>query len=450
MHITHTQRRDQAIRIWEAGVAAVQPRICVPAALHQLSTLLDGWNGHRPYLVIGGGKAGAAMGAAAVDFLRQQGVPDTRLQGWLNVPEGSRPEKVPPLTIHPARPAGINFPTPAAVEGTLRILELVDRSPDNTVMLCLLSGGGSALLAAPVPDVSLAEKVLASKQLSAAGASIQQLNAVRKHLSQIKGGGLAQHCFASATSGRRLISLIISDVIGDSLDVIASGPTAADPTTFAEALGVLDKLGIRQQAPRRVVHYLEAGARGEHAETLKTAPRPEPELLHRVIANNAMALQAAAQEAIRLGYAVVNWGDRLEGDTQELAKTFVDHVPNWQNRRPLCVLSGGETTVRLPSQPGRGGRNQSMALALLQMLGETGLYQATLLCAGTDGEDGPTDAAGALADAEVWRQAQALHLDPADFLKRQDAYTFFEQTGGLLKTGLTDTNVMDLRVFLFS
>jgi glycerate-2-kinase len=201
-------------------------------------------------------------------------------------------------------------------------------------------------------------------------------------------------------------------------------------------------------APESVVAYLRAGAEGKQPETLKTIPRPEPQLVHRVIANNRLALDAAVKEARSLEYEVVDLGDTLAGDTTELARHLAGRFPEWRKGRPLCVLSGGETTVSLPPLPGKGGRNQSMALALVTLLGPAGLQDVTILCGGTDGEDGPTDAAGAFADTDVVARAQARGLEANAHLAQQDAYPYFEATGGLFRTGLTETNVMDLRVFL--
>ncbi len=448
MHNVHLERRQAAQEIWRAGVAAVQPKSCIPQALNDLAGLVQGWSAERQYVVIGGGKAGAAMGQAVVEFLSSRGAHPDNIRGWLNVPEEPGLPHLQSITLHPARPAGVNFPTPAAVAGTLQMLQMVDAAPSDALVLCLVSGGGSALLTAPVPEVPLADKVQVSKQLSAAGASIGQLNAVRKHLSQIKGGGLAQRCFRPGVSARQLISLIISDVIGDPLDVIASGPTAPDPTTFEEALTVLDQLGIRSHIPPSVEQYLSRGHMSLHPETMKSLPAPEPLLIHRIIANNQMAQQAAGQRAMQLGYPVIHWGDQWAGDTSELAHVFVQRLKTGELPRPACILSGGETTVRLPTHPGKGGRNQNLALAMLDSLGQEGLRNITLLCGGTDGEDGPTDAAGAFSDLGTWNQAHRLKLKSSAFLARCDAYPYFEATGSLFRTGLNQTNVMDLRVFL--
>jgi hydroxypyruvate reductase/glycerate 2-kinase len=354
---------------------------------------------------------------------------------------------LPPTTR--IRPAGTNHPTEAGVSGSDAILKLLDTAAPEDVALCLLSGGGSALLPAPVEGITLTDKQQITRLLHACGATIDEMNCVRKHLSRLKGGRLAR---AFLRCGRCLTSLIISDVIGDPLDVIASGPTAADPTTFADALAILDHHQLRGQTPAAVLDYLERGKRGEFPETLKSLP---PGVCNRVLGNNALALAAAEQRARQLGYAVCNLGSFVEGETSQVAVVLAGlirsvRVNGWPAPSPLCILSGGETTVTLPADHGRGGRNQELVLALAAKLGSAGLKGVVVLSGGTDGEDGPTDAAGALADRETCRRAAALGLNPALFLARHDAYSFFDATGDLLRTGLTGTNVMDVRVFLIT
>jgi glycerate 2-kinase len=270
------------------------------------------------------------------------------------------------------------------------------------------------------------------------------MNAVRKHISRIKGGGLVP-----ATRGR-IVSLIISDVVGDPLDVIGSGPTAVDPTTYSDALDVLHKYGLLRRAPRSVVEHLWAGARGERPETWK---RSSTRVCNRVIGNNEMALAAAGKEARRRGYRTVNLSSFVEGESREVGVVLAGLGLGVRNRGvpaapPCCLLSGGETTVTLGRNHGRGGRNQELVLGALAHLGEASSERITILSGGTDGEDGPTDAAGAVADASVARRARRIGLDPVEFLERHDAYTFFDRAGGLLRTGPTQTNVMDLRVVL--
>ena len=434
--------RGHARAIWEAAVAAARPENLIRAAFaDQALDIAAAVSKARRIVVVGAGKAGAAMSAGLEECLA--GALE-RMDGLVNVPAGSvRPLHA--VHLHGARPDGSNEPTAEGVAGTRRILELVAGAGPEDVGICLLSGGGSALLPAPVEGVSLDDKQKVTRLLHACGATINEMNAVRKHLSAVKGGRLAE-----AFAGRALFSLIISDVIGDPLDVIASGPTAADPTTFADALAVLEKYQLAARVPRAVRRHLEQGAAGRVAETPKALPAHVKNV---IIGNNARSLAAARAKAEELGYAVVDLGSYIEGETQPVATMFAGIVRSIRaDHRPLpppvCLLSGGETTVTLTADHGLGGRNQELVLAAAAKLGAEGLRRVVVLSGGTDGEDGPTDAAGALADEETWHKATARGLEPAAFLGRHDAYHFFDATGDLVKTGLTQTNVMDVRVIL--
>jgi hydroxypyruvate reductase/glycerate 2-kinase len=451
--------RRHARHIWDAAVAAVDPFALVRAALTEEGPLRDTIQSARRVVVVGGGKAGEAMAAAVEEALADR---LDRVAGVVNVPapltlpsppkdggEGRvRGESLRPLRavrLHAARPAGTNQPTAEGVAGAEAILHLAASAGPDDVGLCLLSGGGSALLPAPAEGVSLADKQAVTGLLHACGASIDEMNCVRKHLSRLKGGRLAQ-----AFTGRELFSLILSDVVGDPLDVIASGPTAADPTTFADALAVLAKYHLTDQTPAAVRDHLERGRAGAVAETLKELPGHVHNL---VLGNNARALAAAESAAAALGYRVVNLGSYLEGDTAALAVILAGLVRGVRRdgrpaAAPLCLLSGGETTVTLHPGHGRGGRNQELVLALVHRLGAEGMRGVVALSGGTDGEDGPTDAAGAVADEGTLSRARGRVLDAAEYLRRHDAYVYFAATGDLLRTGLTGTNVMDVRVLL--
>lgn len=437
-----TDLRSHARAIWQAAVDAVQPGPLVRQALAE-PDLSQALGTAKRIIVVGAGKAGAAMSAAVEDCL---GSRLDRIAGVVNVPD----ESVRPLgaiQLHAARPTGVNQPTAEGVAAARHILDLVAGAGPDDVVLCLLSGGGSALLPAPVPDISLADKQHVTLLLHASGATINEMNAVRKHLSQIKGGQLVRNF-----RGKQFYSLIISDVIGDSLDVIASGPSASDPTTYADAVVVLRKYGLENRVPESVRKYLSRGTAGELPETLKQLP---PHVHNRVIGNNARALAAAEAHAASLGYRVLNLGAFIEGETRPVATAFAGILRSIRaDCRPLtppvCVLSGGETTVTLVKDHGRGGRNQEFVLAALLKLGIEGMRDTAILSGGTDGEDGPTDAAGAIADAATLTKAATLGLNPATFLARNDAYSFFAATHDLLITGLTQTNVMDVRVLLVS
>lgn len=432
------QLRDHARSIWQAGVDAVRPEPLLRAAL-AAPDLADVLRAAPRILVLGGGKAGAAMASALEMALADR---LDHLAGVVNVPAGS---ELPThrIRLHAARPAGSNQPTAEGVAGAEEMLRLARSARPDDVGLCLISGGGSAILPAPAPGVTLADKQAVTLLLHRCGATINEMNCVRKHLSAFKGGRLAE-----AFHGRALYSLIISDVIGDPLDVIASGPTAPDPTTYADALAVLDRHQLRAQTPPAVVRHVEEGAAGRLSETPKQLPA---HMHNRILGNNAIALRAAAERARVLGYTVLDLGSYLQGETRELAQAIAgiarsiraDGVPI---RPPACILSGGETTVTLGADHGKGGRNQEFVLAALLALSEA--RDVVTLSGGTDGEDGPTDAAGAVADADTLQRARQQRLDPSDYLRRHDAYYFFQATGDLLCTGLTQTNVMDIRVVL--
>lgn len=434
-----------ALAIWRAGLAAVQPERCVPSALRDLHA--QQWSRFPEILVVGGGKAGAGMAQAVEACLPELGVPLERLSSasWLNVPN----ETVLPLQrihLHPARPMGVNFPTAEAVAGTEALLERVAAASPEALLLCLISGGGSALLCAPAPGLSLEEKLAVTKLLHASGATIGEMNCVRKHLSRVKGGRLAQAFLRPEFPERRLVTLVISDVLGSPLDVIASGPTAPDPTTFADALEVLRKHGLVDRVPPAVLAELRAGVAGHREETWKAG---DARGLARIVADSVAARRAAAAAAGEWGFAVRDLGD-LDGDTAEAAAAMarvVRELSASASQRRWCLISGGETTVRLNAASGKGGRNQQFTLALAAELA-TQMQGVTILCGGTDGEDGPTDAAGGWLNAERLAAAKSLGLDPGAALARHDAYPFLDALGCLVMTGLTGTNVMDLRVVL--
>lgn len=427
--------REDALKIWHAGLEAVRSDRLVRETLEKRPDLTQVPPGGR-LIVIGAGKAGSGMLAGVEQFFDRRGSSRPSIVGWINVPDDCvRPNALVPL--HGARPAGVNEPTEAGVTGTREILRLVETAGPLDVCLCLISGGGSALLPAPVEGVPLAEKLALTRFLSAAGATIEELNAVRKQISRIKGGGLARACRAG-----RLVSLIISDVLGDPLDVIASGPTVADGSTPEMALAVLDRFGARSlESISHVVRYLER-------------KKPEPfspgcSVENRIIGNNATAVSAAVREAERLGYSAA--GESAEGSeglAEEVGRQLASQalaLRKQGGRR--AFVSGGEPVVKLveASRRGLGGRNQQLALAaLLELGGEA--ERLAFVSAGTDGEDGPTDAAGAFFDETTAGRAAGAQLNGNDFLARNDAYRFFEQVGGLVKTGPTHTNVCDLRI----
>jgi len=394
--------------------------------------------------VIGGGKAGAGMALAVESVLGARLLSAKKVHGWVNVPDRA----VRPLrTIHlwGARAKPDNRPTGRGVVGTRRIDSILDSLGERDLALCLLSGGASALLPAPVRGVTLADKRRVTALLQEAGAPIREINAVRKHLSRVKGGGWARRF-----RGKRLIALILSDVVGDPIDAIGSGPTAPDRTTFADAIRVLRRYALWERSPRSVRTYLTAGARGRHPETLKRLPQ---RVTNAIIGTNRTALDGAARAARKLGYRVSVVNPELVGEAAEAGRLLAALARSVRDEGrpvapPACLLAGGETTVSLGRSHGLGGRNQELALAALAACSGDGMRDILILSAGTDGEDGPTDAAGAMADGRMLRRAQALGMEPDAYLDRHDSYNFFDPLGGLLRTGPTGTNVMDLQVVL--
>jgi hydroxypyruvate reductase len=450
---TARQLRDDALAIWHAGVQAVDSRrlILDNVQIEGEHLVVDDecfdLEHVRRLVVVGAGKAGAGMSRGLEEVLGDRWLDGDVVSGWINVPA----DCVGPLrriVLHPARPAGVNEPTDAGVVGTHRILNLVESLRPEDLCICLLSGGGSALLPLPIEGVSLADKQAITTFLSAAGANIQELNTVRKQLSLIKGGGLANACRA------RIVTLIISDVIGDPLDVIASGPTIANSTTATDALAVLDKFVTdRSQIPIGIWKALERQA-GQ-----ATVASEFSHVSHFVIGNNSVAVDAAGMEAERRGYShamVVASG--LEGQAEAIGEHLADMAISMRDEPgPDCLITGGEPVVQLVpcEQRGLGGRNQQLVLAALARLlaqseSPNQLTDIALLAGGTDGEDGPTDAAGALIDVEIVETMHGLQLDPAMYLANNDAYHFFQQLAGLIQTGPTHTNVCDLRVVTVS
>jgi glycerate 2-kinase len=436
-----------AMAIWHAGLTAVRSDHLVRGAIRVEGQLLLVGGEEIPLrrvrriAVVGGGKAGAGMAAAVEDALGPRIAAEKQLSGWVNVPADCvRPLKW--IRLHPARPAGLNEPTVEGAAGTDEILRIVASLGADDLCLCLLSGGGSALLPAPVEGITLEDKLAVTRHLSAAGANIEQLNTVRKHLSRIKGGGLARTCRAG-----RLASLIISDVLGDPLDLIASGPTVEDRWSPEAALAVLDQFAAREAGVADAVFaWLES------QRTIAIRPRQPStcRVTNLVIGNNATAVDAAGMEAERRGYSHAMISARQsEGPAEEVGRHLAAMARQMRDQPgPDCLISGGEPVVRLveAARRGRGGRNQQLALAALDAFWGDGAEDVAFLSGGTDGEDGPTDAAGALFDAEILQAAHVRGLSPPEFLGRNDAYHFFSPIDGLLKTGPTHTNVCDLRV----
>lgn len=428
--------RGDAELIWKAGVRAVDAEKLINDAVSLTDDVLYTHCVHIPFsqiqkvVIVGAGKAGGRMAASAEGVLSRRGV---LLHGIVNVPN-AEVVQLRDIELNGVRSSNDNQPTEEGVRGAKRIMEMVESCSDDDVCICLLSGGASALMPLPTNGITLKEKRDVTELLHKCGASISEMNAVRKHISAIKGGGLVKKF-----KGKILVSLIISDVIDDPLDVIASGPTSADPTTFANAIDVLNKYDIFDAVPQSVRSHLEDA----QEETLKELPKNVKNL---IIGNYTMAIEGATKKAEDLGYTVINLGV-FDGDTTECAQDVAGRIRSKKTKR-VCYLSSGETTVELNKGHGLGGRNMEFVLAMTAALGEKGMQCVTILSGGTDGEDGPTDASGAVSDVGIFNAAKDKGLDLNDYLVRHDSYTFFDACDGLIKTGFTGTNVMDLRVIL--
>ncbi len=432
--------------VQRAALAAVEPGaavrrhlecrgdlLCIGGRTYDLSAVGRIW-------VVGGGKAATAMSAALFGLL------GNRLSGGLVVTKYGYLD--PRLDTGPVQVVEAGHPVPdeAGVEGARRMVDFMGGVSERDLVLAVISGGGSALLTLPAEGLTLSDLQRTTELLLRSGATIVESNTIRKHLSQIKGGGLARMAGQAP-----VVSLILSDVVGDPLDVIASGPTVPDPTTFADAWAVQERYDLTQRLPVAVRDHLQAGLDGYLPDT----PKPGASLFQRVqtvvIGSNRLAAEAAVKAAQAQGLNALLLSTFVEGEAREvarvaaaLAKELVYH--DRPAPRPACLVWGGETTVNVRGQ-GLGGRNQELALAAAMAM--EGLPDVVLVALGTDGTDGPTDAAGAVATGDTLARACSLGLDPVAHLANNDAYPFFDALGDLIRTGPTGTNVNDL-LFLFA
>jgi hydroxypyruvate reductase len=432
-------------RLTQAALEAVDPAQAVREAVHREGSLLSiagneyDLDRFERVFVLGGGKAGAPMAQALGEILGPK-----LTAGWINVKEGHLVDAPLPesLTIHEA---GHPIPNAAGQLGAQRILELASEAGAQDLVFCLISGGGSALLPLPVEGITLADLQALTDALLRCGATINEINAVRKHCSQIKGGQLAR-----AASPAPIVSLLLSDVVGNPLDVIASGPTVPDTATFDDAYAVLLKYDIVNDVPQNIVARIQSGMAGDLPDTPKQGDAIFDGVQNVVVGSNAIAAQAAQRVAQEMGLNTLLLSTYIEGEASQVAQVAAAiakslMVEGWPIPRPACVIAGGETTVTVRGS-GKGGRNQELALAAAIAL--EGWQGVTLFTLATDGTDGPTDAAGAVIDGETVARARQLDMSAADFLARNDSYSFFDRLGDLIRTGPTNTNVNDLLFIL--
>lgn len=430
--------RKMIDRLFCAALAAVDPFLALTPHLVRIKEVYR-TGGYGRVLVAGFGKAAVPMALAAEEMLGP--VIET---GLVIVPHNAKPVALP--TRIEVATGGHPHPDRHGLGATVRIMELVRSVDEKTLLLLLVSGGGSALLTAPAEGITLEQKLETSRLVMEAGGDIEALNTVRKHLSRIKGGQLA-----ALAHPARVFALTISDVPGDRPDLIASGPASPDPTTFGDASAVLERLGLTGKVPPAVRERLTRGAAG----TIPDTPKPGSPLFSSVTtiiaAKNRDAIEAARSAAHQKGLKVRVLETAVCGEAREEGRRLAGIAKEERERlapgERLCLISGGETTVRVVGK-GKGGRNQELALAFAMAI--EGIPGITFMSAGTDGIDGPTDAAGGIVDGNTAARAKAAGLDPLRFLEDNNAYPLLERTSGLLKTGATGTNVMDIQIAMLS
>lgn len=433
--------RKIAEEIFFHAVASVQPqhlltknivltKEIITLAGHQISRASI-----QNLYVVGAGKATAPMAQSVEQILKDQ-ITD----GLILV----KHDHTLPLQYIQTVEAAHPVPDENGIRGTAQIVELLKKATPDDLVIVLISGGGSSLLIDVPEGCTLAELQIFFNLLLKSGADIGEMNTVRKHLSRVKGGQLAKIAYPA-----QVITLILSDVIGDPLDVIASGPTVPDPTTFTDAWQIVRKYNLEQEIPLSIRHYLQAGLAGTIADTPKAGDKIFTQTANYIIGSNTIALEAAKAKAETLGFHTAIVDTSVQGEAQQVAKDLVDSAKKIAldpvYPKPACLLMGGETTVKVTGE-GLGGRNQELALAAALQL--KGFPTITVLSGGTDGSDGPTDAAGAVVDEQTIIKAQDLSICPEDYLANNDSYHFFQQTGGHLITGPTLTNVMDIMMAL--
>ena len=424
--------------IFTAGVKAVDPERAVQKYVRRqgnqlfvgdCSYILDKY---KRIFLIGAGKGTAPMAKALEDILGER-----LTKGLIIVKYGHGI----PLEKTQILEAGHPIPDDAGLRATKELLRQAQECTKEDLILCAFSGGGSALLPAPLSPITLDQKQTTTRLLLECGATIDEINAIRKHLSRSKGGWLAKEAYPAT-----IVSLLLSDVIGDRLDVIASGPTVPDESTYSDCIKIIDRYKLGDRLPKGVTDYFIKGAAGSLPETPKPGDPVFSHVQNLIVGNNRESLLAAQERALSLGYNTIVLSSQIEGEAREVAQVFGAigkeiSQANLPISPPACIIAGGETTVTIQGR-GKGGRNQELALACAIAI--DGWEGISLLSAGTDGTDGPTDAAGAIVNGTTCKRARQANLYPRDFLLANDSYTFFESLGDLLKTGPTRTNVMDI------
>jgi len=427
--------------IFNAALKAVDPYESVKLHTDKIRQFYQD-NNFKKLIVVGFGKAASAMAKAIEDELPDlidTGIVVTKYGHSISLESKVKSQKSKIKILE----AGHPIPDENGLNATEEIIKLLKNADENTLVVCLISGGGSALLAAPCEDISLDEKQKITQLLLKAGADINELNTVRKHISNVKGGRLAEIAYPA-----RIISLILSDVIGDKLDVIASGPTSPDKTTYNDALQVLKKYALMDKVPRSIIEILNKGVNNIIPETPKDDNPAFEKVENIIIGSSRKTLEAAKTKAESFGLQTEVISSKITGEAREVGRWLTIKTRDALSVRrdeKICLISGGETTVTVKGN-GLGGRNMELALSFAIEI--DGIDGITLLSAGTDGTDGPTDAAGAIVDGQTVARAKAIGLDPGTYLENNDSYNFFKQINELFITGPTGTNVMDIQIMV--
>jgi len=434
--------KEAARIIFMNAVKAADPYFCIKNAIAvDKGCIIIGdrkypLSAYKHVYIVGGGKASARMGQAVEDILG-----DRITDGWINTKDGHSV----PLKYIKVHECSHPVPDERGVYGAQKIVDILSNADKHTLVICLLSGGGSALMPAPADGITLEEKQVVTKLLLSAGADIGELNTIRKHMSIIKGGGMAR-----LASPARLHVLILSDVIGDKLDIIASGPAVNDTSTFSDCIEICTRYGIMDSLPAGVRERFRNGVKGTISETAK----PQDAFLslaeNTLIGNNWMSVDSARKTAVDLGFNTLILSTLLGGEASEMGTFLASIASEIQTSgnpvdMPACIIGGGETTVTVRGK-GKGGRNQEMALSAARYL--TGLKDVVFISGGTDGTDGPTDAAGGIVDGKTFSVGKEKELDINKTLQNNDSYNYLKETGNLLMTGPTGTNVMDIQILL--
>ena len=435
--------RSDALNILEAALEAVDPKNAVMDKLKIIegNVVVDGLalslSDVNRVLIVGGGKAGGPMTEALVEVLGE------KIEGGVvNILRGTEAR----YSVNPVKlnPSSHPVPDDGGVRGVQEMMRLTSNLSPDDLVFSLISGGGSSLMPLPAAGISLEDIQDVTKKLLRSGATINEVNAVRKHLSAFKGGRLAANCYPAT-----VVSLILSDVVGDPLDIIASGPTAPDPSTYETAHEVLERHGVWGSVSPAVKKRIEHGLKGKADETPKPGSPVFDNVHNIVVANNLKAAKAANAEAEKLGYNAQVISNFVEGEARHVGTVYAGlarslAINDLPVTKPGALIIGGETTVTVKGS-GKGGRNQELALSALIKIAE---HDCLVLALGTDGIDGPTDAAGAMVDGASLSRAKSKGIDPEKHLKENDSYSFFKELGDALFTGPTDTNVNDLALIL--